>query len=65
MVHIPLSLSQLKESWEYETAEERKTDAEQWKEKGNIFFKVCKPKNGIYRITGNIRSRIFVEHLIN
>ena len=36
------SFPQLKESWEYDTAEERKTDAEQFKEKGNAFFKVSK-----------------------
>ena len=33
-------LQQLKESWEYDTAEERKTDAEKLKEKGNRYFKV-------------------------
>lgn len=34
-------LEQLKESWEYDSAEEKKTDAEKLKERGNTFFKVC------------------------
>lgn len=35
-----ITILQLKESWEYDTAEERKTDAEKLKDKGNAFFKV-------------------------
>ena len=47
MLYIDQSLLQLKDSWEYDTAEERKTDAEHLKERGNTFFKVCELKIGI------------------
>ena len=45
-------LQQLKESWEYDTAEERKTDAEKLKEKGNRYFKVSKRQSGYRRNFG-------------
>ena len=47
-------LQQLKESWEYDTAEERKTDAEKLKEKGNRYFKVIEVEVFVFTILFNL-----------